>query len=407
MCEKAFEISKALNIKTPFSNGKAGRYWFDGFLKRNSDIVLQKGENLSYGRLMRFNKETVNHFFELLGSTYDKIFLKPQQIYNVDESGLQLTFSGQDKVLALKGSKRVHVATHGEQGETVTVVACTNATGTTWIPPMILYKGVYEKKEFGDDLPTGSTFYMTPKGYIMTEVFYKFLRHFNQYRSSGNCLLILDGHGSHLDESTLTVAEELGITILCLPAHCSHELQPLDKSFFKPLKVYWNQALDTFRRKHPERSIGKLQFPKLFSEAWYRAATPANAVSGFRASGIYPFNPNIFPETAFAPSPVSERPNPGTTTPIEIPNPNPAESIHFPIPNSTTTTPVQIQNPATPPPPQEKSPIETLLPTPKIIRKVSTRKSMNSKATLVSRDLFNSKASVQSTSGVVSAGQKT
>lgn len=40
-----------------------------------------------------------------------------------------------------------------------------------------------------------------------------------------------------------------------------------------------------------------LQFPKLFSETWYRAAIPANA--GFRATGIFPYN--IFSESAFAP----------------------------------------------------------------------------------------------------------
>ena len=80
----------------------------------------------------------------------------------MDETGLQLIFSDKDKVLAEKGSKRVHVATHGEQGDTIMVIACSNASGN-WIPPMVLYKGVHEKKVFGDGLPTGSMFYMTPK----------------------------------------------------------------------------------------------------------------------------------------------------------------------------------------------------------------------------------------------------
>lgn len=367
ICEKGAEISEALKVKNPFSKGEAGRYWFKGFLKRNPDIVLRKGENLSYGRLMRFNKQIVEHFFSLLRSVYEKSELQPQQIYNVDESGLQLCFSSTNKVLALKGSKRVHVATHGEHGETVTVIACTNATGSSWIPPMVLYKGVYEKKEFGDDLPQGSVFCMTPKGYVTTEVFCKFLRHFNNFRTPGSCLLILDGHKSHMDEAILNVADELGIEILCLPAHCSHELQPLDKSFFKPLKVYWNQALDTFRRQHPGRSVTKLQFPKLFSEAWYRASTPANAISGFRATGIYPFNSNIFPECAFAPSCVSEREKPASSTP-------PTNEISSP----------ESSNRSTP----KKSPVYTLLSTPKIVRKVVKRKSLNSKATILNRKLF-------------------
>lgn len=376
LCKKAAEISTVLGIKTPFSGDQAGRYWFKGFLKRNPDIVLRKGENLSYGRLMRFNMQTVKHFFDLLASVYDQTELLPHQIYNVDETGLQLIFSGADKVLARKGSKRVHVATHGEQGETITVVACCNAVGM-WIPPMVLYKGVYAKKEFGDDLPTGSTFAMTPKGYVTTEVFCSFLRHFNQYRSSGNCLLILDGHRSHMDVSVLDVAEELGIKILCLPAHCSHELQPLDKSFFKSLKVYWNEAVDSFRRQNPGRSLGKLQFPKLFSEAWYRAATPANGSSGFRATGILPYNPNVFSETSFAPSSVSERP---------------IAEVNLPAQREKTP---------------EKSPVQQLMATPRIERKATNRRSLNAKATVLNRELFNTDSSAASTSGLANAGKKT
>ena len=80
--------------------------------------------------------------------------------------GLQLTCHNDEKVLALKGSKRVHKATHAEQGETVSVLACTNAVGSQWIPPLILYKGKYAKFEYGQDLLPGSICTMTPKGYI-------------------------------------------------------------------------------------------------------------------------------------------------------------------------------------------------------------------------------------------------
>ena len=163
---KAAEIAEQLQIKTQFKNQKAGRFWFKGFLKRNPELCLRKAESLSYGRLMRFNKEIVLDFFNLLKEVYDKMSLQPENIYNVDETGLQLTFDGKEKVLAAKGSKRVHKATHGEKGETVTVVACTNAAGTNWLPPMILYKGKYRKPEFGDKLPAGSIFVMTPKGWF-------------------------------------------------------------------------------------------------------------------------------------------------------------------------------------------------------------------------------------------------
>jgi hypothetical protein len=45
-----------------------------------------------------------------------------------------------------------------------------------------------------------------------------------------------------MDISVLDVAEDLGIQLFCLPAHCNHALQSLDKSFFDSLKSYWNEA---------------------------------------------------------------------------------------------------------------------------------------------------------------------
>jgi hypothetical protein len=95
-----------------------------------------------------------------------------------------------------------------------------------------------------------------------------------------------DKHHSHLGSSMLDVAKHLGIQLFCLPAHCSDELQPLDDSFFKPLKSYWNEAIVNYCKQHPRRLLGKLQFPKLNTHVRMYPATPNNAVSGFRSTGI-------------------------------------------------------------------------------------------------------------------------
>ncbi|XP_065662646.1 uncharacterized protein LOC136085283 [Hydra vulgaris] len=167
---------------------------------------------------------------------------------------------------------------------------------------MILYKRKNSKHEYGDNFPPGSIFRMTPKRYITKEELCIFLRHFNQHRLPEKALLIFDGICSHLDIAVIEEAKKLNIHMLRLPAHCSHEHQPLEKSIFKPLKTYWNVSIDNFRRNFPGRSLSKLQFPLLFTEVWLRTATPANAISGFRSTGIYSFNPNIIPQVAFAPS---------------------------------------------------------------------------------------------------------
>jgi len=61
-------------------------------------------------------------------------------------------------------------------------------------------------------------------------------------------------------------------------------------------------AVILFYSHSTERTLTKQIFGKIFTEAWDNAATPANIIAGFRATGIYPFNPSIISDEAFAPS---------------------------------------------------------------------------------------------------------
>jgi len=78
--------------------------------------------------------------------------------------------------------------------------------------------------------------------------------------------------------------------VLCIPPHTTHISQPLDISFFCPLKLYWSEGCHKYVQENPSRIITKYQFSTLFSAAWYKAIKPDNLVSGFRKAGICPFN---------------------------------------------------------------------------------------------------------------------
>ncbi len=41
--------------------------------------------------------------------------------------------------------------------------------------------------------------------------------------------------------------------------------------------------------------ISKYNFSEVFAEAWMKALTPTNIVSGFKKCGIYPFNRDAIP----------------------------------------------------------------------------------------------------------------
>ena len=103
-------------------------------------------------------------------------------------------------------------------------------------------------------------------------------------------MLLLDGHSSHYEPDTISFAAAQGVIVLCLPPHTTHVSQPLDVSFFKPLKSYWSDACHHYMQENPGRVVTKYQFSSLFSKAWYKAIRPENLISGFRRVGVCPFN---------------------------------------------------------------------------------------------------------------------
>jgi len=58
-------------------------------------------------------------------------------------------------------------------------------------------------------------------------LFCKFLKHFQKHRPRADewCLLVVDGHGSHVKSvESLKFAESNKILLLCLPPHTTHML---------------------------------------------------------------------------------------------------------------------------------------------------------------------------------------
>lgn len=137
--------------------------------------------------------------------------------------------------------------------------------------------------------------------YVTADIFFKwFQEFFIPRKGTGKVLLIMDGHSSHCSNvELLDYAAANDVILLCLPSHSTHWLQPLDRSFFKPLKTYWSQTCQNWVHNNPGRKLGRLQFASLLNVAWCKAATIQNGTSGFRTCGIYPFNPEQIPDYAF------------------------------------------------------------------------------------------------------------
>jgi len=301
----AYQFAEKMGLKHNFNNETkmAGPQWLKSFLERNPEIVLRQAEGLSIQRAKGLNKAEVAKFFDLLITvlTDNDLLDKPDRIFNMDKSGVQLN-NKPGKVLAKKGARAVKSLTFGEKGETIIVVTCCNAIGN-FLPPVLIIKGVNKKPEFEEGLPPGSKVYMQKKSaYISSDLFYKWLtEHFIPRKPPGKVLLILDGHSSHSSAvNMLETSRDNDVVLLCLPSHTTSALQPLDVSVFGPFKKYYYAETNNFIRTNPQKKLNRYNSGQLIARAWIRATIPANAISGFRGSGIYPVNPNALSDAEFA-----------------------------------------------------------------------------------------------------------
>lgn len=227
----------------------------------------------------------------------------------MDESGLS-TVQRPQKVLATAGRKQVGAITSAERGSNVTVVCCMNAAGS-YVPPFMIFPRKNMKNELVNEAPTGTVGVAQESGWMTTEIFVKWLQHFQSFvKASHNdkVLLIVDGHASHKSFEALNFAKENGIEIVCLPPHCTHRMQPLDVCFYGPLKTYFNQEISVWLRNHPGRVVTALQIGYLFNQAYGKTASVQNACNGFKNTGLWPVNPDIFPDHFFEPAETTNMP---------------------------------------------------------------------------------------------------
>jgi len=285
-----------------------GKNWASRFIQENKDTITSKylvGFDLN--RKKADNWWLIDHFFTLLQEKWEKYKYAPHNVYNLDEKGFLIGI--------LKKMRRIFTKAWYERGKLqgaaqdgnrtwITLVACVCADGTS-LPPALIYpasSGDIQDSWLNDYQPEDDCFFTSSEtGWTNNELALDWLiRVFDRVTKPkadhglSPRLLLLDGHGSHINMDFLEACHKRNIHVAAYPPHTTHRLQPLDASIFAPLVIYYSQELDNWiHRTQGLCKMNKAQFYKLFKPAFIKAILKKNILSGFKQTGLYPLNPSL------------------------------------------------------------------------------------------------------------------
>ena len=274
-----------------------GENWVTNFIKRRDEVKSCYSRRYNYQRAKCENPSTIREWFNRVQIIIMQHGIIQEDIYNFDETGFAMGLVATARVVTRANYHgRASLIQPGNR-EWVTSIECINSTGWA-LPPCIIFKGKVHIEGWYQDskLPYDWRIEVSSNGWTTDEITLRWLQNLfiptTTSRTTGRYrLLILDGHGSHLTPHFDQICSENNIIPICMPAHSSHLLQPLDVGCFSPLKKAYGGLVEQKARLGTNH-IDKLDFLEAFPkarESTFKAETIRNSFAG---AGLVPFDPD-------------------------------------------------------------------------------------------------------------------
>jgi hypothetical protein len=267
--------------------------WPQAFLKRHPELKSTRIKALDANRHDHHIYHKVEEWFRLMGEQLGNPDILPENMYNMDETGVLLSVLNTLKVLISSDELRPYRKV-GANRTLVTAIECISANGRS-LPPLIIWPAATHRSTW-TTFPTPGWHYACSKtGYTDTKISLYWIQNvfdpLTRDRANGKPqILINDGFGTHESLELMTFCFENNIVLCRLPSHTSHKLQPCDVGVFGPLKVAYRDQVEKLYRGGAN-TIGKGHFTELYDKARKIMTEPIIRAAWSR-SGLVPFNPD-------------------------------------------------------------------------------------------------------------------
>ncbi len=214
----------------------------------------------------------------------------------MDENGYMIGVAGSFKVVFSKYQKQAFI-NQASNREWASLIEAIGTTGQR-LPLFVIFKGKRWKDDwYPKDIERNSRISLSENGWTDNKLCMKWMRDCFHPETKDRLrddhrILIVDGHAFHVSTEFIRFAHEHKIVCLCLPAHSTHLLQPLDVGVFGPLKQNY-KTLVAEKIRFTTYNLDKADFISLIQKARQQGINSQNIQSAWRATGLILYDPSV------------------------------------------------------------------------------------------------------------------
>jgi len=182
-----------------------------------------------------------------------------EDIFNMDETGLFWRWA------ISRGLATTSIPGVKKDKSRVSIILCSNATGTERLPPWVIGKAKQPRALRGVNISAiGCVWRASTRGWVNQSIIAEWLSAFYSYVENRKVLLLMDNFSAHLIGLQLQ-PPPLNITVQLLPKNSTSLYQPLDQGIIKNFKSYYRKQWLQFSIEHYNQSLNPFDYMTLLS----------------------------------------------------------------------------------------------------------------------------------------------